>query len=163
MGKLYPASPGPTHAHDLGELACRRDPNLPAWIVKAVGGSTTHWAGASLRFDEHEFKIKSVYGGMPGANLLDWPITLAEMEPYYAKAENKMGVTRPTAFRSARQQQFQGARSRRQKARLQDRAYRQHGDQWRASRRTRIAASRSVRFQGCKSGAEMVDALHRDS
>ncbi|RUT93335.1 GMC family oxidoreductase, partial [Mesorhizobium sp. M7A.T.Ca.TU.009.02.1.1] len=27
------------------------------------------------------------------ANLLDWPITLAEMEPYYAKAEAKMGVT----------------------------------------------------------------------
>src|SRR3981081_748790 len=68
--------------------------NLPAWIVKAVGGSTTHWAGASLRFDEHEFKAKSTYGSMPGANLLDWPITLAEMEPWYAKAENKMGVTR---------------------------------------------------------------------
>ena len=29
-------------------------PNLPAWIVKAVGGSTVHWAGASLRFDTHE-------------------------------------------------------------------------------------------------------------
>src|SRR5277367_5656922 len=69
-------------------------PNLPAWIVKAVGGSTTHWAGASLRFEPHEFKIKSAYGSMPGANLLDWPITLAEMEPWYAKAENKMGVTR---------------------------------------------------------------------
>ena len=78
-----------------GSWRVARDfPNLPAWIVKAVGGSTTHWAGASLRFDEHEFKIKSAYGGMPGANLLDWPITLAEMEPYYAKAENKMGVTR---------------------------------------------------------------------
>ncbi|NCW10010.1 MAG: GMC family oxidoreductase, partial [Gammaproteobacteria bacterium] len=25
---------------------------LPAWIVKAVGGSTVHWAGASLRFQE---------------------------------------------------------------------------------------------------------------
>src|ERR1700692_2400942 len=35
--------------------------NLPAWIVKAVGGSTTHWAGASLRFDEHEFKDKTTY------------------------------------------------------------------------------------------------------
>ena len=69
-------------------------PNLPAWIVKAVGGSTTHWAGASLRFDEHEFKVKSTYGGIPGANLLDWPITLAEMEPWYARAEDKMGVTR---------------------------------------------------------------------
>src|ERR1700754_1810286 len=68
--------------------------NLPAWIVKAVGGSTVHWAGASLRFDEHEFRIKSAYGNIPGANLLDWPITLAEMEPWYAKAEDKMGVTR---------------------------------------------------------------------
>src|SRR5712664_945918 len=68
--------------------------NLPAWIVKSVGGSTIHWAGASLRFDEHEFKIRSVYGNVPNANLLDWPITLAEMEPWYAKAENKMGVTR---------------------------------------------------------------------
>jgi choline dehydrogenase-like flavoprotein len=75
--------------------------NLPAWIVKSVGGSTTHWAGASLRFDEHEFRIKSSYGGMPGANLLDWPITLAEMEPWYAKAEDKMGVTRTNGTRGA--------------------------------------------------------------
>jgi choline dehydrogenase-like flavoprotein len=68
-------------------------PNLPAWIVKSVGGSTTHWAGASLRIQEHEFKTLSTYGKLEGANLLDWPITLAEMEPYYAKAEAKMGVT----------------------------------------------------------------------
>ncbi len=66
---------------------------LPAWIVKAVGGSTVHWAGASLRLQEHEFKVKSTYGDIAGANLLDWPLTLAEMEPYYAKAEDKMGVT----------------------------------------------------------------------
>lgn len=69
-------------------------PNLPAWIVKSVGGSTTHWAGASLRFQEHEFQALTHYGKVKGANLLDWPITLAEMEPYYAKAEDKMGVTR---------------------------------------------------------------------
>ena len=53
-----------------------------------------HWAGASLRFEEHEFKIKTAYGDIAGANLLDWPITLAEMEPWYAKAEFKMGTTR---------------------------------------------------------------------
>jgi choline dehydrogenase-like flavoprotein len=69
-------------------------PTLPAWIVKAVGGSTTHWAGASLRFQEQEFRTASVYGRIPGANLLDWPVTLAELEPYYARAEEKMGVTR---------------------------------------------------------------------
>jgi choline dehydrogenase-like flavoprotein len=66
---------------------------LPAWIVKGVGGSTVHWAGASLRFQEHEFKVKSTYGDVAGANLLDWPISLAEMEPYYDRAEDKMGVT----------------------------------------------------------------------
>jgi len=69
-------------------------PNLPAWIVRAVGGTTTHWAGASLRLQEHEFKILTHYGKIEGANLLDWPLTLAELEPYYAKAEDKMGVTR---------------------------------------------------------------------
>ncbi|SON57081.1 6'''-hydroxyparomomycin C oxidase [Hartmannibacter diazotrophicus] len=78
-----------------GSWRVHRDfPNLPAWIVKAVGGSTTHWAGASLRFQEHEFKTLSTYGKLDGANLLDWPITLADLEPYYAKAEDKMGVTR---------------------------------------------------------------------
>jgi len=69
-------------------------PNLPAWIVKSVGGSSVHWAGASLRFQDHEFKTKTAYGNVAGANLLDWPLTLSEMEPYYAKAEDKMGVTR---------------------------------------------------------------------
>lgn len=67
---------------------------LPAWIVKAVGGSTTHWAGASLRIQEHEFKTLTHYGEIEGANLLDWPITLADLAPYYDKAEDKMGVTR---------------------------------------------------------------------
>jgi choline dehydrogenase-like flavoprotein len=69
-------------------------PNLPAWIVKAVGGSTVHWAGASLRFQEHEFKARTVYGAIQGANLMDWPITFKDLEPYYAKAEDKMSVTR---------------------------------------------------------------------
>lgn len=69
-------------------------PNLPAWICKTVGGSTLHWAGASLRIQEHEFKTKTHYGSLDGASLLDWPITLEELEPYYSAAEDKMGVTR---------------------------------------------------------------------
>ena len=67
---------------------------LPAWICKTVGGTTTHWAGASLRFQEHEFKVRTTYGEIKGANLMDWPVTLKEMEPFYARAEDKMGVTR---------------------------------------------------------------------
>jgi choline dehydrogenase-like flavoprotein len=72
----------------------RNFPNLPAWIVKSVGGSTTHWAGASLRLQDHEFRGRTHYGAVSGANLLDWPITLKDLEPYYEKAEDRMGVTR---------------------------------------------------------------------
>lgn len=69
-------------------------PNLPAWICKTVGGTSVHWAGASLRIQEHELKSRTTYGDLPGANLLDWPVTLADLEPYYDQAEKKMGVTR---------------------------------------------------------------------
>ncbi|HET8800934.1 MAG TPA: GMC family oxidoreductase [Marinobacter sp.] len=67
---------------------------LPAWIVKAVGGTTIHWAGASLRLQPHEFNALSTYGKVPDANLLDWPIDYEELAPYYANAEDRMGVTR---------------------------------------------------------------------
>lgn len=65
---------------------------LPAWIVKAVGGTSIHWAGASLRFQEHEWKALTTYGKVEGANLLDWPLDHAEMAPWYDKAEAKLGV-----------------------------------------------------------------------
>jgi choline dehydrogenase-like flavoprotein len=68
-------------------------PNLPTWIVKAVGGSTTHWSGATPRFMAHEFRARTTYGDIDGANLLDWPITLDDLAPYYDKAEIAIGST----------------------------------------------------------------------
>ncbi len=77
-----------------GSWRIARDfPNLPAWIVKAVGGTTTHWSGATPRFKAHEFKAATTYGDVPGANLLDWPITLEDLAPYYDRAELAMGST----------------------------------------------------------------------
>ena len=67
---------------------------LPAWIVKSVGGTTQHWAGASLRFQDHEWKTATTYGNVQGASLLDWPIDAVEMDPWYTKAEDKLQVTR---------------------------------------------------------------------
>ena len=67
---------------------------LPAWICKTVGGTTTHWAGASLRLEAHELKARTTYGEIKGASLMDWPLTLKDLEPWYDKAEDKMGVTR---------------------------------------------------------------------
>ncbi|BAU31065.1 GMC family oxidoreductase [Microcella alkaliphila] len=68
-------------------------PNLPAWIVKAVGGSTTHWSGATPRFKAHEFKARTAYGHIDGSSLLDWPIDLDDLAPYYDRAEIAMGST----------------------------------------------------------------------
>ena len=76
-----------------GWHGARNHPNLPAWIVKGLGGSTVHWAGVSLRYQAHEFKMYTTNGDVIGANVLDWPITLEELTPYYDKAELKMGVT----------------------------------------------------------------------
>ncbi|WP_340108985.1 GMC family oxidoreductase [Pikeienuella sp. HZG-20] len=78
-----------------GEWRVAKDfSGLPAWIVKAVGGTSIHWAGASLRLQEHEWKAKTAYGDIPGANLIDWPIDSEEMAPWYDKAEKKLRVTR---------------------------------------------------------------------
>ena len=77
-----------------GSFRVARDfPNLPAWTVKAVGGTSTHWAGACPRLKDYEFKTRTTYGDVDGASLLDWPVTLQEMEPYYDNAEIRMGVT----------------------------------------------------------------------
>ena len=69
-------------------------PNLPAWTCKTVGGTTVHWAGCCPRFKEWEFRNRSEHGPIDGANLLDWPIGLSDLEPYYVKAEDRLGVTR---------------------------------------------------------------------
>ena len=70
----------------------RNFPEAPTWVCKGVGGSTLHWAGLCIRFHDFEFKARSIYGDVPGAENADWPLALEDLEPYYAKAERKMGV-----------------------------------------------------------------------
>jgi len=69
------------------------DPQLPAFLCKTVGGTTLHWAAVALRFQSHDWQPLSVYGSIAGANLIDWPTTHAEMQPWYDRAEKKMGVS----------------------------------------------------------------------
>ncbi len=69
------------------------NPALPVFIGKAVGGTSVIWGGVALRLQAHEFKPRSTYGDIPGTTLIDWPLTLTELEPYYEKAEKRMGVT----------------------------------------------------------------------
>ncbi len=67
-------------------------PEQPAWMLKTVGGTSVHWAGTSVRFKDTEMKARTVYGDIEGTTLLDWPFGLDELEPYYDRAEAKLGV-----------------------------------------------------------------------
>lgn len=68
-------------------------PAMPAWSVKAVGGTTLHWNALAYRMQPHEFAPLTNYGAIEGSSLIDWPITYAELDPWYSLAEDRMGVT----------------------------------------------------------------------
>jgi glucose dehydrogenase len=55
--------------------------------ARGVGGSTLHWEGYTLRLGADDFRLRSVYGVAD-----DWPISYDDLEPYYARAEDALGV-----------------------------------------------------------------------
>ncbi|SMF49063.1 Choline dehydrogenase [Tistlia consotensis] len=77
-----------------GWRVAKDHPDEPVWHCSVVGGTTVHWSGCCLRLQPHELKARTIYGEVPGASLIDWPIAFAELEPWYDWAEEKMGVTR---------------------------------------------------------------------
>lgn len=57
-----------------------------------VGGGTRVYLAQAWRFMEQDFRMASVYGVPEGSSLADWPITYADLEPYYERAEWEIGV-----------------------------------------------------------------------
>jgi choline dehydrogenase-like flavoprotein len=60
---------------------------------RCVGGSSVHFTANFWRFHEVDFIERSKAGDIPGASLADWPITYADLEPYYTKVEWEVGVS----------------------------------------------------------------------
>jgi len=60
---------------------------------RCVGGTSVHFTANFWRFHEIDFIERSKVGAVPGANLVDWPITYADLEPYYTKVEWEIGVS----------------------------------------------------------------------
>ena len=58
-----------------------------------VGGSTNHYTGISWRLHESDFKERSTFGDIDGADVQDWPIDYWDLEHYYQKAEYEIGVS----------------------------------------------------------------------
>jgi len=62
-------------------------------VPQMVGGGTVHWQGWLPRFTESDFKLRTIAGDVPGTTLVDWPITYADLEPYYTEVEWAFGVS----------------------------------------------------------------------
>jgi len=60
---------------------------------RCVGGTSVHFTANYWRFHEIDFIERSKVGSIPGSTLVDWPITYADLEPYYTKVEWEIGVS----------------------------------------------------------------------
>ena len=63
------------------------------WNGSVVGGSSNFMSGYFHRLKPVDFKLKSTFGEIAGANIADWPISYDELEPYYAQVEREVGVS----------------------------------------------------------------------
>lgn len=63
------------------------------WNGTVVGGSSNFMSGYFHRLKPIDFRLKSEFGDIDGANVADWPISYDELEPYYAMVEREVGVS----------------------------------------------------------------------
>ncbi|MEN8137588.1 MAG: GMC family oxidoreductase [Bacteroidota bacterium] len=63
------------------------------WNGSAVGGSSNFMSGYFHRMKPVDFKLLSEFGGIEGANIVDWPVSYEDLEPYYDKVEKIVGVS----------------------------------------------------------------------
>ncbi len=70
-----------------------REYNWSFWNGSMVGGSSNLMSGYFHRLKPNDFKLKSTYGEIEGANVVDWPISYEDLEPYYTKVEQVVGVS----------------------------------------------------------------------
>jgi choline dehydrogenase-like flavoprotein len=63
------------------------------WNGNIVGGSSNVMSGMLHRMHPDDFRLKSKYGAIKGANVVDWPISYEELEPYYDLTEKLVGIS----------------------------------------------------------------------
>jgi choline dehydrogenase-like flavoprotein len=94
-----PFGPAPTEVRTV-----RRTDRDRAVIVKPrsglygtlpamVGGGSVFYGAMAWRFHPETFRLRTVLGSTPGANLEDWPLSYDDLEPFYERAEYELGVS----------------------------------------------------------------------
>ena len=88
-----PATNPQSFRHTPDEKAERVTGRNPLTYARIVGGSSAHFNANFWRLHKIDFIEGSRLGPIEGASLVDWPITYAELEPYYTKVEWEVGVS----------------------------------------------------------------------
>ena len=70
-----------------------KENNWSFWNGSMVGGSSNLMSGYFHRMKPKDFRLKSKYGEIKGANVVDWPISYEDLSPYYDKVEDVVGVS----------------------------------------------------------------------
>jgi len=65
----------------------------PAYYARTVGGSSVHFTGNFWRLREVDFEERSLLGPISGTNFADWPISYADIEPYYTRVDWEIGIS----------------------------------------------------------------------
>ncbi len=65
---------------------------------QGVGGSTVHYSMIAMRAHPDDFRRRSLDGEIAGAELRDWPIGYADLEPYYEEVEHDLQIAGPTSY-----------------------------------------------------------------
>ncbi len=63
------------------------------WGGNIVGGASNFMSGYFHRLKPEDFRLVSTFGKIEGANTVDWPISYDDLEPYYTKAEQVIGIS----------------------------------------------------------------------
>lgn len=63
------------------------------WNGNLVGGSSNLMSGFFYRLKPEDFRLLSEFGPIKGANVVDWPISYEDLEPYYTLVETEVGVS----------------------------------------------------------------------
>jgi choline dehydrogenase-like flavoprotein len=63
------------------------------WNGNVVGGASNFMSGYFYRLKPQDFRLVSEFGAIDGANLVDWPISYDDLEPYYTMVEHVVGIS----------------------------------------------------------------------
>jgi choline dehydrogenase-like flavoprotein len=61
-------------------------------ISRCVGGGTVHYGAVSFRLRPEDFRARTYWGSLAGADVVDWPLSYEELRPYYNKVERLIGI-----------------------------------------------------------------------